>query len=118
MSISSQADLKNESMNQYAFLSCMYEDSYFPTFLVDKCKNILVDLCLRIEHEKPSDLEQLYKLTHEATTKINDLEDEFFENDSEIETGARECLGENFDAIAKAYSFDADGEELIAPRNW
>lgn len=46
------------------------------------------------------------------------MEDEFFENNSEIETGARECLGSNFAHISEAYGFDADVDELIVTRNW
>jgi hypothetical protein len=113
-----QSKLNNVKIKDYAFLDCMYQDSYFPKFLVDKSKNILLELCLEIETKKPDNLAELYKLTHAATYKLNDLEDEFSENDSEIETGARECLGMDFEYVAKSYGFEADIEELIAPRNW
>ena len=113
-----QTTLQNVQIKNHAFLDCMYQDSYFPPFLVDKCKNVLLDLCLEIETKKPSNLEELYQLTHAATDKLNDLEDEFFENDSEIETGARECLGMDFEYIASSYGFEAEIEELIATRNW
>jgi hypothetical protein len=47
------------------------------------------------------------------------LQEEFYENDSEIETNARECIGADFDFVAKSYGFeDADMEELIATRDW
>jgi len=111
--------IKNEQMKDYLFLSGMRSDTYFPSFLVDKCENVLVELCIRIENENPQNLKQLYKLTHDATNKINNLEDEFFENDSEIETVAREIIAMDFEVIAKAYSFEnADNETLIATRNW
>ncbi len=113
-----QTELTNAKLKDYAFLDCMYNDSYFPKFLVDKCKNILLNLCGDIETDKPKNLTELYTLTHRATNEINNLQDEFFKNDSEIETGARECLGADFDYIAKAYGFDADIEELIATRDW
>jgi len=113
-----QAELTNSKIKEYSFLDCMYQDAYFPKFLVDKCKNILVNLCSKIETTKPSNLEELYKLTHAATNEINDLQDEFFKNNSEIETGARECLAVNFEFVAKAYGFEADIEELIATRDW
>ena len=113
-----QTELTNSKMKQYTFLDCMYQDSYFPEFLVNKCKNILLDLCFKIETKRPSNLEELYRLTHSSTHKLNDLQDEFFENNSEIETGARECLAVNFEFIAKTYGFEADIEELIAPREW
>ncbi len=113
-----QIDLKSEKIKEYSFLEEMYEDEYFPDFLVDKCKQVLLELCSQIESSKPTTLEELYALSHVATEKINDLEQEFDENGSEIETAARECLGESFDFIAIAYGFDADVEELIAPREW
>jgi 5-formaminoimidazole-4-carboxamide-1-beta-D-ribofuranosyl 5'-monophosphate synthetase len=113
-----QKDLKNEKMKRYVFLKDMYADSYFPKFLVDKVKTILIDLCFDIEKTSPKNLDELYKLTHSATVKINELQDDFFEHDSEIETGARESIGQDFDIIAKSYGFNADTEELIAPREW
>lgn len=111
-------DLKNDSIKNHNFLEGMYSDSYFPGFLVDKCKTILLQLCLAIETQSPKDLTALYSLTHKSTEQINDLEGEFYENGSEIETAARECLGFEFSFIAKTYGFEADVEELIAPRNW
>lgn len=96
----------------------MYSDSYFPTVCVDRVKEVLVGLCERIEHERPKDLPSLYRLTHAATEQINELEDFFSENGSEIETAAREAIGSNFARIAAAYGFDADLETLIAPREW
>lgn len=113
-----QTELSNPEIKEYKFLDCMYQDSYFPSFLVDKCRDILLALCYKIETTNPITLDQLYKLTHAATEKLNDLEDEFFNNDSEIETVARECLAKNFEFIANAYGFEADIEELIAPRYW
>ena len=113
-----QTDIKNEKMKEYPILEGMYEDGYFPNFLVDKCKDILIRLSLEIEEKQPANLEALYELTHAATDKFNDLEDEFFENESEIETGARETIAENFEFISEAYGFEADVEELIATREW
>ena len=113
-----QADLTNEKVRNHSFLEEMYQDSYFPDFLVDKCKLILVDLCFDIESQKPQSLEELYVLTQAATDKFNDLQDEFYENDSEIETAARENIAMDFEFISKAYGFKADAEELIATRDW
>tara|TARA_R110002050_G_scaffold39891_2_gene97869 strand:+ start:5402 stop:5833 length:432 start_codon:yes stop_codon:yes gene_type:complete len=113
-----QKDLANPQVKDHQFLDCMYQDSYFPKFLVDKCKFILLNLCLEIENQKPSNHEELYRLSHAATNSINYLEDEFFENGSEIETAARECLAMDFEFIAVAYGFEADVEELIATREW
>jgi hypothetical protein len=105
-------------MSGYPFLAEMYEDDYFPKNLVDKGKTILVRLCERIESEKPQTLDALYQLTHSATEVFNELASEFEEQDSEIETAARDAIGSDFAAIAEAYGFEADVEELIAPRDW
>lgn len=113
-----QTALSNVQIKTYSFLDCMYHDSYFPTFLVDKCKDVLLELCHEIETKKPSNLEELYQLTHFSTDKINDLQDDFLNHGSDIETGARECLAMNFGFIAGAYGFEADIEELIATREW
>jgi Family of unknown function (DUF5713) len=114
-----QTALKNEQIKTYAFLKDMYEDDYFPKFLVDKGKTLLINLCAEIEAKQPQNLEELYALTHTTTEAFNELEEEFEENDSEIETVARECIALDFESIAQAYSYtEADGEDLIAPRNW
>jgi len=111
--------MQNEKMKNYEFLKDMYSDGYFPDFLVDKGRDILMDVCNRIESEKIETLEALYVVTHQATEKFNDLNEEFGENGSEIETIARDSIGESFQYIAEVYGFvDADSEELIAPRDW
>lgn len=113
-----QGILTNEKIRSHKFLDDMYRDPYFPKPLVDKCKNVLLDLCYNIEKEKPGSLKELYALTHASTESINNLQDEFLENDSEIETMARECIAADFEYISAAYGFKADPEELIAPREW
>lgn len=111
--------ISNKTILEHNFLAELYEDDYFPNFLVDKAKQILLDLCQAIEQQQPGDLSELYSLTHAATERINQLEAEFEANDSEIETAARDCLGDEFYTIAEAYGFaDADGETLIATRDW
>ena len=113
-----QESLKNEKIREYKFLEGMYTDNYFPRNLVDKVKQILLECCLNIERKQPQNLEELYKLSREATEKINDLADEFARNQSEIETGAREVIAMDFDFIARSYGFKADVEELISNRDW
>lgn len=97
----------------------MYDDTFFPDFLVDKINEVLLEMCKEIEEKKPKSLEKLYVITHAQTEKINDIADEFYENGSEIETAARDCIGMAFSEIASYYDFnDADDEELIEPREW
>lgn len=111
--------ISNEKIQRYEFLTSMYRDEYFPDFLVDKIKDILVSLCDSIETQKPQDEISLLKLTHASTELINQLDEEFEENGSELETAAREDMAENFDFIVRAYGFDSvDIEDVIATRDW
>ena len=113
-----QEDLKNEKVRKYRILEGMYNDSYFPKKSVDKVKAVLLEFCFNIEKTKPKNLEQLYKLSHTATGKINDLQEDFYQNESEIETVAREVIALDFEFISKSYGFKADEEELISSRDW
>ncbi|TDB89384.1 hypothetical protein E1264_08545 [Actinomadura sp. KC216] len=111
--------LTNQKALEHDFLKGMYDDGYFPDHLVDKGKAILLRLCEQIETDPPSDLEALYPLTHAATEEFNDLQEEFFQADSEIETVARDLIAEEFWFIATTYGFsEADIEELVATRDW
>ena len=114
----SQTKLTNEKVQNHSFLECMYTDSYFPKKLVDKCRDILVGLSHKIEKEKPDSLKGLYMLTHASTIEINNLQEEFYANGSEIETAARECIAMDFEFISNSYGFEPDLEELIATRDW
>ncbi|WP_406845372.1 DUF5713 family protein [Flavobacterium soyae] len=113
-----QNDLKNEKIRNYRILEEMYNDSYFPPKSVDKVRDVLLEFCFNIEKSKPKNLDQLYELSHTATEKINNLQDDFYRNGSELETGAREAIAMDFDFICKSYGFKADVEELIANRDW
>ncbi|MBD9632524.1 DUF5713 family protein [Pseudomonas sp. PDM19] len=110
--------IKNEKLSQYSFLDEMQRDSYFPPHLVAKGQHLLVALCETIEAQAPADLDALYALTHETTLAFNALGEEFEDQGSEIETAARDNIGGDVAFIAEAYGFDADIEELIAPREW
>ncbi len=110
--------IQNQQILSRSFLYDMEKDSYFPAAQVAKGKAILLKLCETIEANKPSSVEQLYVLTHEATEAFNLLGKEFEENGSELETAARENIGADFAFIAQAYGFEADVEELIAAREW
>jgi Family of unknown function (DUF5713) len=110
--------ITNAKMSNYVFLREMAADRTYPSHLVKKGQAILVRLCEDIEKQKPKSLQELYALTHHATEQFNELGHQFEEEGSEIETVARENIGDDVATIAKAYGFDADTEELIAPREW
>ncbi|WP_216916925.1 DUF5713 family protein [Nocardia noduli] len=111
--------ISNQQVLAHRFLGLLYEDDYYPDQVVRRGEAILVSLCERIEAEQPADLSALYLLTHAATEEFNALEAEFDAAGSEIETVARDEIGQDFWFLANAYGFrDADIEELIAPREW
>jgi len=72
----------------------------------------------RHRENKAPNKKQFLKLSHTATANINDLEEEFMENDSELETVARDALAAEFEFIVRTYGFDIDVEEVIANREW
>jgi hypothetical protein len=76
--------LSNEEGRNHQWLTGMYADGYFPNFLVDKIKAVLLDLCEQIKREQPKSKDSLLKLTHAATERINALAEEFYENESEL----------------------------------
>ncbi|WP_399893008.1 DUF5713 family protein [Streptomyces sp. BBFR51] len=111
--------ITNQRVTAHPFLRGLYEDGYFPDHVVDRGRDILLRLCERVETDRPADLAALYALTHAATGEFNELEAAFEAAGSELETTAREEIGEDFWFVAQAYGFpDADPEELIAPREW
>ncbi|MDA0244438.1 MAG: DUF5713 family protein [Chloroflexi bacterium] len=110
--------ITNPKLQNYPFLQTMYRDSYYPDFLVDKCKQILIGLCEQIEAQRPTTDADVYKLTHAATLAINDVGEEFNEHGSDLETIARDCLATDFEFIVQSYGFELDLEEVVAPREW
>ena len=105
-------------LKTHQFLNAMLLDSYFPKALVHEGADILRSLCVDIEQSKPKTNEELYVLTHAATEMFNELAQKFEQNGSEFETVAREVTAGEFELIARTYGFNANVEELIAPRDW
>ena len=101
-----QSTLKNEAVRSHVFLEGMYRDLYFPNFLVDKCKFILLELCAEIETTQPETLEELYTLTDLTASRLNKLDEEFFERNSGLETAAAENFVMDLMFISDAYGFE------------
>ena len=101
----------------YQLLSDMYQDDYFPNFLVDKIQALLQQVIDLLETGE-TDLEVIQNKFDEIVEEINDLQDEFEENDSEIETAARDSIGETVDYILHWFNIDIDVEDAIAARDW
>ncbi|SAM62237.1 hypothetical protein CHUV0807_0991 [Cardiobacterium hominis] len=95
----------------------MYDDEYFPNFLVDKIKAELDKVeAVLAGGEKDTAIIQQYFDT--MTRAINDLEAEFDANDSEIETVARESIAEAVDYLLQKYRIAIDLEEALREREW
>ena len=101
----------------YTLLSGMYNDDYYPKFLVDKVKDELVKIIGYLEEGSHSNKEIQHKFD-EMTIAINDLQDEFYENDSEIETVARESIGDAVLHILRYFDVGIDCETAIGERDW
>lgn len=101
----------------YKLLDEMYQDEYFPNFLVDKIKDELQKVIDLLENGE-IDTEIVQEKLDKVVCAINDLQDEFDENDSEIETVARDCIGETVGYILEWFDIPIDIEEAIRERDW
>ena len=101
----------------YKLLDEMYNDDYYPTFLVNKVKDELQKVIDLLE-SGDTDIEVVQEKLDEAVCGINDLQEEFDENDSEIETVARDCIGVTVAYILEWFDIPIDIEEAIRERDW
>ena len=85
--------------------------------LVDKVKDELQKVIDLLESGE-TDTEVVQETLDEAVCGINDLQEEFDENDSEIETVARECIAANVAYILEWFNIPIDTEEAIRERDW
>ncbi len=101
----------------YKLLDEMYQDEYYPDFLVDKVK-VELQKVINLLESGETDTEIIQEKLDEAVCAINDLQDEFDENDSEIETVARDCIGVTVGYILEWFGVPIDMEEAIRERDW
>ena len=101
----------------YELLDSMYRDGYFPDFLVDKVKELVENVITFLETEE-RDSEEIQSKFDEMTLAINDLQEEFEENESELETAARESIAETVEYILEWFNIDMDVEDAIGERDW
>ena len=101
----------------YKLLDEMYQDEYYPNFLVDKVKDELQKVIDLLESGE-TNTETVQEKLDEVVCAINDLQEEFDENDSEIETVARDCIGVTVEYILKWFGIPIDIEEAIRERDW
>ena len=101
----------------YKLLDEMYQDEYYPNFLVDKVKDELQKVIDLLESGE-TNTETVQEKMDEVVCAINDLQEEFDENDSEIETVARDCIGVTVEYILEWFGIPIDIEEAIRERDW
>ncbi len=101
----------------YKLLDEMYQDEYYPDFLVDKIKGQLQKV-IRLLETGETDTKVIQETLDQVVCAINDLQEEFDENDSEIETVARDCIGEAVGYVLEWFSIPIDVEEAIRERDW
>lgn len=101
----------------YVLLEEMYNDGYFPNFLVDKVKELICPVIVMLENGE-RDKKIIQDGLDKMTLAINDLQEEFEDNDSEIETVARDSIGETVGYILDWFGIDIDIEDAIGERDW
>ena len=101
----------------YKLLEEMYSDGYFPDFLVDKVKTLIMKVIELLEKGE-RDTQKIQKAFDKMTRKINKLEKEFEKNDSELETVARDSIGATVEYILRWFEIDIDVEDAIGARDW
>ncbi len=103
--------------NSYQLLDDMRNDEYFPEFLVDKIELLIKEVIALLE-SGVTDIPTVQAALDKMTLAINDLQEEFEDNDSEIETVARDSIGETVEYVLKWFDIDIDIETAIGERDW
>lgn len=84
---------------------------------MDKIKLIITQVVHFLEEGKHS-IEEVQQKLDEMTIAINELQNEFYQNDSEIETVARDSIGITVEEILQYFELDIDIEDALKKREW
>lgn len=103
--------------DQYILLEELYEDSFYPDFLIDKIKYLLEDFINFVE-QKPKNMADVGDKIYDLIQNANSLQYEFLDNDSEYDNIARECLIHNLEYIIQWFHLPINLEEALAEREW
>ena len=101
----------------YVLLEKMARDGYFPGFLVEKLNNLITSIITMLEGGE-TDNDVIQTRLDEMTVAINELQEEFEENDSEIETVARDSIAATIGYILDYFDIDIDVETVLRERDW
>lgn len=103
--------------DQYILLEKLYEDSFYPDFLIDKIKYLLEDFINFVE-QKPKNMADVGDKIYDLIQNANSLQYEFLDNDSEYDNIAREYLIRNLEYIIQWFHLPINLEEALAEREW
>lgn len=103
--------------DQHILLEELYEDSFYPDFLIDKIKYLLEDFINFVE-QKPKNMADVGDKIYDLIQNANSLQYEFLDNDSEYDNIARECLIRNLEYIIQWFHLLINLEEALAEREW
>lgn len=103
--------------SDFEFLPEMYADTYFPNSEVDKVKAAIQKVVTFLEKGGGS-TKKIQKKLDEMTSTVNELQDNFADHDSEIETGARESIAETVERVLAHFNVPIDIEEALGERDW
>ncbi|TDN38687.1 hypothetical protein E4631_22040 [Hymenobacter sp. UV11] len=84
---------------------------------VDKVKAAIQRVVTYLE-KGPASTKKVQKKLDDMTMTINELQNDFADHDSEIETGARESIAETVERILTHFKVDIDIEEALRERDW
>lgn len=101
----------------YVLLKDMVDDEYYPMFLVDKIKELMVPV-IRLLENGETNKDIIQSKLDEMTLAINELQEEFYDNDSEIETVARDSIAVTIGYIMEYFHIDIDMETALRERDW
>ncbi|MBR4958376.1 MAG: hypothetical protein IKY55_03030 [Phascolarctobacterium sp.] len=104
--------------DQYVLLQNMFEDTYYPQFLVEKIKWQFIHLIEFLEGTDVKELSLIQDKLDEFTIFINNLQQEFWDQDSEIETVASESIANTLEYILNWFKVDVGIEDALREREW
>ncbi len=103
--------------SSYLLLEDMQKDSHYPKFLVDRIKYLLIDFIEYIENANRSIAQIQAKLDY-LTIQINNLQEDFYENQSSLEPLAKECIQQNIQYILTHFKINIPLSIALRERNW
>lgn len=103
--------------SDFDFLPEMYEDDYFPNSEVDKVKAAIQKVVTYLEKGE-TDPKKVQKKLDAMTLTINELQNDFVDHGSELETGAANAIAETVARMLAHFQVDIDIEEAIRERDW